>query len=171
MANIVCWRSGECEVVSRVPQGTIRVIGGLPADRLQRALDVVARHAYDGKTRLVPGLPEADNDHDARVAVFLFQGALRDRLSPAKAGAGMSAAVSILHRLTEEQTSLCNQISGIVSEACDEDRLMALSAMLAGAVVHGRPPAAAKSLGHNVARTVQETVAVALKQREREDAA
>ena len=80
MANIVCWRSGEVEVVSRRPEGTILVLGGLPKQRLEAALSAVARHAYDGTTLLVPGLPEADDEKQAVTAVSKFRDALRGRL-------------------------------------------------------------------------------------------
>ncbi|WP_205529913.1 hypothetical protein [Agrobacterium deltaense] len=49
--------------------------------RLKRILCACARHAYDGKTLLVPGLPEADNDLQAINAVKAFEQMLRERLA------------------------------------------------------------------------------------------
>jgi hypothetical protein len=72
MAHIVCYRSGEAFVSRRVPKGTIRIVTG-HGRRLNRILSVCARHAYDGKTLLVPGLPEADDDKRAIEAVKSFE--------------------------------------------------------------------------------------------------
>lgn len=79
MAAIVCWRSGEAEVVSRPPPGTVVLASG-KRHRLQAVLSVVARHAYDGRTLLVPGLPEADDDDQAVAAVERCKAMLRQRL-------------------------------------------------------------------------------------------
>lgn len=68
MAYIVCYRSGEAEVVARPPPGTAVLAGGRRR-RLEVALSVVARHGTDGRTLLVPGLPEADDDDQAVAAV------------------------------------------------------------------------------------------------------
>lgn len=72
MAKIICWRSGEAEIVSRAPVGSATLMTG-PRSRLEKLLSVHARHAYDGKTLLVPGLPEAGDDDAAVRAVRLFQ--------------------------------------------------------------------------------------------------
>lgn len=72
MAIICCWRSGECEVKSRPVDGALTIMRG-PKARLERALLALARHAYDGETLLVPGVPEADCDDEALKAVFEFQ--------------------------------------------------------------------------------------------------
>lgn len=47
---------------------------------LKPAVEVIARHAYDGKTLLVPGVPEAKTDDEALDAVLAFQDQLRKRL-------------------------------------------------------------------------------------------
>lgn len=72
MARIICWRSGETEVVSRAPDGAITLMIG-PRRRLQALLDTQARHAHDGKTLLVPGVPEAADDVAALDATIAFQ--------------------------------------------------------------------------------------------------
>lgn len=80
MAHIVCYRSGEAFVSRRIPKGTMKLVTG-HGRRLRRILSVCARHAYDGKTMLVPGLPEADNDLQAIEAVKGFEQMLRKRLA------------------------------------------------------------------------------------------
>ncbi|NSZ08247.1 host nuclease inhibitor protein [Agrobacterium tumefaciens] len=80
MAHIVCYRSGEAFVSRRVPKGTMRIVTG-HGRRLKRILSVCARHAYDGKTLLVPGLPEADTDLQAVTAVKHFEQMLWERLA------------------------------------------------------------------------------------------
>lgn len=81
-AAIVCWRSGEVTVVDldQVPNGTLTLAIGQRSD-LQRALSAVARHAYDGRTLLIPGVPEADdNNQQAWRATKRFEAALLSRL-------------------------------------------------------------------------------------------
>lgn len=80
MAHIVCYRSGEAFVSRRVPKGTMKIVTG-HGRRLRRILSACARHAYDGKTLLVPGLPEADDDRLAIEAVKHFEEMLRKRLA------------------------------------------------------------------------------------------
>jgi len=80
MAHIVCWRSGEVLVSRRVPKGAIRIVTG-HGKRLRRILVACARHAYDGRTLLVPGMPEADNDLAAIAAVKAFEAMLLKRLA------------------------------------------------------------------------------------------
>lgn len=72
MAKIICWRSGETEIASRVPEGAATLMTG-PRSRLIKLLSVNARHSYDGKSLLVPGLPEAEDDEAAVRAVQAFQ--------------------------------------------------------------------------------------------------
>ncbi|PZU89095.1 MAG: hypothetical protein DI527_16305 [Chelatococcus sp.] len=72
MAKIICWRSGEAEIVSRARDGAITLMTG-PRARLSRLLSAHARHAYDGTTLLVPGLPEAEDDNAALAAAVAFQ--------------------------------------------------------------------------------------------------
>lgn len=87
MAVIACWRSGEVEVLPRAVEGALTLARG-PRDRLERALSPIARHAYDGQTLLVPGVPEAEDDGAALFAVLEFQKRIEDRLlRPPKQGA------------------------------------------------------------------------------------
>ncbi|HEU4958981.1 MAG TPA: host nuclease inhibitor protein [Sphingomonas sp.] len=66
------WRSGMIETGPAVPDGAIPIArGGLK--RLSRLIDATARHAYDGATLLVPGVPEADSDDAALDALLAYR--------------------------------------------------------------------------------------------------
>ena len=58
-----CFASGQIEFASRgdVPAGAIHFASG-PKRKLVPFIEAVARHAYDGETLLVPGVPEAQGD-------------------------------------------------------------------------------------------------------------
>lgn len=71
-ATLIAWRSGELEVTDECPAGAI-AIGYGPRRQLSNAILAIARHAYDGKTLLVPGIPEAATDDDALTALQRFQ--------------------------------------------------------------------------------------------------
>jgi hypothetical protein len=71
MAYAVCWRSGQIEIFATVPDGTIPIARGRRRD-LEKEMLGAARHAYDGKTLLLPGLPEADDDFQGLDAVKAF---------------------------------------------------------------------------------------------------
>lgn len=77
---IICWRSGEAEIVDRVPKGALNLAYGRRAE-LEGILGVVARHSYDGVTMLVPGVPEAETDAEALKAVKYFRGMIFERMS------------------------------------------------------------------------------------------
>lgn len=70
MTYAFCWRSGKIEFGSKVPGGARPLGRGDKAfcDRVEAH----ARLAYDGKTLLVPGVPEAATNDDALLAVRLF---------------------------------------------------------------------------------------------------
>ncbi|MEO1670167.1 MAG: host nuclease inhibitor protein [Cyanobacteria bacterium J06631_2] len=59
-----CDRRGVIEFGEKVPEGNLPLHYGEEAQVKER-ISVVARHAYDNKTLLVPGVPEADNDDEA----------------------------------------------------------------------------------------------------------
>ncbi|SMF85858.1 hypothetical protein SAMN06265365_1657 [Tistlia consotensis] len=80
-----CWRSGQIAVGKKRPDGTLPIAHG-PETTLRRALTKRARLAYDNRTWLVPGLPEAPDEDAAvlalrRFATFLTKG--HKSLSPA----------------------------------------------------------------------------------------
>lgn len=58
------WRSGIIEFGRRIPNGALPVDHGTERS-VHRRVEPLARHAYDGKTLLVPGVPEAVSDAEA----------------------------------------------------------------------------------------------------------
>ncbi len=65
------WRSGEIGLGRRAPHGTISFAQG-PGCKLRRLVEARSRRAYDNKTLLVPGVPEADTDTAALEALKAF---------------------------------------------------------------------------------------------------
>ena len=72
-----CYRSGEigfAETVLDRPDGTIRVCASQKSvARLRLIVAARARHAYDGQTLLVPGVPEAADDDAAFEAMVRWR--------------------------------------------------------------------------------------------------
>ena len=66
-----CYRSGQIMFGRSVPEGAIKVAQG-PAKKLRKMIAGVARRAYDGKTLLVPGIPEAKTENQAEAALRRF---------------------------------------------------------------------------------------------------
>lgn len=86
------WRSGAIDVSNgRTPAGAIKLFtftSRRAAVVGNRVLDTLARHAYDGTTLLVPGVPEADNDDAALDALIAWCRRVRpslERTLPARA--------------------------------------------------------------------------------------
>lgn len=76
------FRSGEIDLSSdEVIDGAICIASGAP-DVVRVVVEVLARHGYDGRL-LAPGLPEADSDAAALVALMAFRDTLTDRLKSA----------------------------------------------------------------------------------------
>lgn len=73
--HIVAWRSGKAEVRAKVRKGAVSVITGRKTE-LVELLAVHGRHAYDGVTFLVPGVPEAANEREALQALRRWQDTL-----------------------------------------------------------------------------------------------
>ena len=64
-----CWRSGQIEFGEDIPEGAIKIgKGALTIKNVKTR----ARHAYDNKTLLVPGVPEAEDDIEALKALSNF---------------------------------------------------------------------------------------------------
>lgn len=78
-------RSGQISFTgdASVPDGML-AIACAPSDQLRRVVSVNARFAYNNKTLLVPGVPEAKDDADALDALLIFQARVRQRLNAAK---------------------------------------------------------------------------------------
>lgn len=72
-----CWRGGVIEFGVRIPDGALPVDRGTERS-VRRRVEPLVRHAHDGKTLLVPGIPEADSDTAALEAYRRFKG-LMDR--------------------------------------------------------------------------------------------
>lgn len=73
MSNLFayCWRSGVIDIGAVVPKGAIEIARG-PRKELTDFIGAVSRHAYDGETLLVPGVPEAESDVAAVQALMAF---------------------------------------------------------------------------------------------------
>ena len=73
------WRGGIIEFGSTTPKGAIELARSWEA-RLREVICAIARHAYDGKTLLVPGIPEAETDAKAAEALDRFRDQVIRRL-------------------------------------------------------------------------------------------
>ncbi|WP_057462413.1 hypothetical protein [Pseudovibrio sp. POLY-S9] len=68
-----CYRSGEIELSHKSElSGAICIGEGRKAD-LVRRVEARARHAHDGKTLLVPGIPEAQTNVEAEQKMIEFR--------------------------------------------------------------------------------------------------
>lgn len=63
-----CWASGQIEFGTRIPEGALPIARG-PARKVRDFVEAVARHAYEGETLLVPGIPEAPDQSAALTAL------------------------------------------------------------------------------------------------------
>lgn len=66
-----CFASGQIEFGEKIPSGALPIARG-PKKPLMEWLDGVSRHAYDGETLLVPGIPEAPDQSAALDALKRF---------------------------------------------------------------------------------------------------
>lgn len=73
-----CWASGRIEFGRTVPKGALPIARGR-SKRLRDFIDPVARHAYDGVTLLVPGIPEAPDQARGVAALGKFIDWLKTR--------------------------------------------------------------------------------------------
>ncbi len=80
MITAYCWASGEIEFAkgANVPNAALPICAG-PAKDVRALIAVSARHAYDNKTLLVPGIPEAPNQRKAGDALRTFCDWLKSR--------------------------------------------------------------------------------------------
>lgn len=72
IAHAYCWASGDIHVGKRVPRGALPLRLRGPEDKVRSFVTRFARHAWDGKTMLVPGIPEAPNQGVALNALLRF---------------------------------------------------------------------------------------------------
>lgn len=73
------WATGRIDFGRRMPVGAL-IIAKAPAKPLRKAVTGYARLAYDGKTWLVPGVPEADTQNDGIDALLAFCRGVEKRL-------------------------------------------------------------------------------------------
>ncbi len=78
-----CYRSGEILIGNEVPAGVLTIAQDSETN-LIAAVSVCGRHAYDGVTFLVPGIPEAETDADALQAYVAFKGRMKKYLQKEK---------------------------------------------------------------------------------------
>ncbi|MEP9350597.1 hypothetical protein [Xanthobacter sp. KR7-225] len=74
-------RRGVIGFGNRMPAGVLHIADDPSHERLYEVVEVLARHAYDGETLLVPGIPEADNDDQALDALIAFRDQVAKRLT------------------------------------------------------------------------------------------
>jgi hypothetical protein len=73
-------RSGVIGFGLKSPPEALRIGRHPDLDRLKTVVTAVARRAYDNKTLLVPGIPEAATDKDALDALASFTRRIEHRL-------------------------------------------------------------------------------------------
>lgn len=73
------WATGRIDFGRKMPDGAL-LIASAPAKKLRGVISVTARHAYDGKTRLVPGVPEAASGNEAVDALLAYNRSVKKRL-------------------------------------------------------------------------------------------
>ncbi|HGW8460470.1 TPA: host nuclease inhibitor protein [Klebsiella pneumoniae] len=65
------WASGLIEFGRTLPDGALPIITG-EEKRVREIIEVRARHSRTNEQMLVPGVPEANNQHDACDALIHF---------------------------------------------------------------------------------------------------
>lgn len=76
-----CWASGQIEFGTKVPEGAIEMARGKESI-VRKHISATARLAYDGKTLLVPGVPEAADQKAAGDALAGHLAWLKERQTP-----------------------------------------------------------------------------------------
>lgn len=67
-----CCRSGVIKFGYELPAGTLEIIRG-KVSRVRKNIEPAARLAYDNRTLLCPGIPEADTEEEALAAFDKFR--------------------------------------------------------------------------------------------------
>ncbi|ELU9167991.1 host nuclease inhibitor protein [Salmonella enterica] len=73
-----CWASGLIEFGNTLPEGALPIVTG-SEKRVRDVVTVLARHAYNGDL-LVPGIPEAASQDEAREALVRFSRVVHERV-------------------------------------------------------------------------------------------
>ncbi|WP_332117270.1 hypothetical protein [Azorhizobium caulinodans] len=66
-------RAGVIRITPTLPAGVLVIADDPSEDLLAETISALARHSYDGKTLLVPGIPEAPSDMAALEALISFR--------------------------------------------------------------------------------------------------
>ncbi|EBB2798287.1 host nuclease inhibitor protein [Salmonella enterica] len=74
-----CWASGLIELGNTLPEGALPIVTG-SEKKVREEVEVLARHAYNGQL-LVPGIPEAASQDEAREALERFARVIQERLT------------------------------------------------------------------------------------------
>lgn len=82
MIRCFCYASGQIGFAETPPKGAIVIAVGPDEKSLREFIDPVSRHAYDGKTLLVPGVPEAADQSAAFDAMVKFLDWIRPHNKP-----------------------------------------------------------------------------------------
>lgn len=69
--HALCYASGEVVFRRTVPAGTLPLASG-PEEALRSEMEAACRHSHDGRTLLVPGVPEAKDQEEGLAAVQRF---------------------------------------------------------------------------------------------------
>ncbi|EIE4825895.1 host nuclease inhibitor protein [Salmonella enterica] len=72
-----CWASGLIEFGHTLPEGALPIVTG-SEKKVREEVEVLARHAYNGEL-LVPGIPEAASQSEAREALVRFSRVIHER--------------------------------------------------------------------------------------------
>lgn len=66
-----CWANGVIEFGDALPEGALKITEGTPF-KVRELIEGTARLAYDGKTWLAPGVPEAPDQREACTALIKY---------------------------------------------------------------------------------------------------
>ncbi|EBD5953444.1 host nuclease inhibitor protein [Salmonella enterica] len=73
-----CWASGLIEFGNTLPEGVLPIVTG-NEKQVRDVVEVLARHAYNGDL-LLPGIPEAVSQDEAREALVRFSRVVHERV-------------------------------------------------------------------------------------------
>ncbi|ELW7372145.1 TPA: host nuclease inhibitor protein [Yersinia enterocolitica] len=65
------WASGLIQFGKKLPKGALPIITG-QENEVRETIDILARHSRTNNSLLVPGIPEAANQHSAMDALIYF---------------------------------------------------------------------------------------------------
>ncbi len=110
------WANGRIDFGRTMPKGALPIAKGL-AEPLRKEIEATARHAYDGKTLLVPGVPESGGGDAAVDALLAYSREIKKRMDFHARQADRRAAAS-------KRPSLLKAAQKIVAEftAAEEEK-------------------------------------------------